>query len=78
MNRAEYVPLGRLAELHARQNAHLLAYTVAGWDAKVTTYKSRAALEAFCKDGSRHHAVMKAYTEPCMITNHNTQRVTRA
>lgn len=71
------IPFVRIEELRALPNAELLAYTLGKGlfdDCKVTTYKSRQALEAFCKDGSSHHAVIKTPTHPSMITNRNTQR----
>jgi hypothetical protein len=70
-------PVGRLAEVQAVPDADLLAYTVQGYDVKLTRYASRAALEAFCKDGSTHHAVVKAPVDPNMMTNRNVQRPSR-
>jgi len=69
-----FVPLGRLSEVAMEPNAELLAYTVQGWDARIVAYKSRKALEAFCKDGSLHNAVIKEPRHPNMISNRNTQR----
>lgn len=76
MKSVEFVPLGRLVELQGRPDAHLLAYTVQGHDARVVRYKSREALKFFCKEGSRHHAVVKdVVTTPSMLWNKNMQRL---
>jgi hypothetical protein len=74
---SRFVPLGRLAELTTRPDADLLAYSVQGCDAKVTRYKSRVALLAFCRDGSSHHALIKTPVHPNMLVNRNTQRPTK-
>ncbi len=77
MSRAEYIPSGRLGDVRSRPDANLYAYTLQGYlgeTAKVTRYASRLALEAFCKSGSQHHAIVKTPTHPNMMTNANTQR----
>ena len=71
------VPLGRLGELRSRPDAHLIAYTVGKGlfdEVTLTVYKSREALEAFCKDGSRHHALVKTPVCQTRLVNRNTQR----
>ena len=71
------VPLGRLDELRTRPDAHLIAYSLGKGifdEVTLTVYKSRKALEAFCKDGSRHHALVKTPTKPNFMVNRNTQR----
>ena len=72
-----FIPSGRLDDLRTRADADLIAYTIpvrAFGEYQVTTYKSRKALEAFCKDGSSHHALVKTPTSRNMIVNRNTQR----
>lgn len=72
-----HVPLGRLDELRTRPDAHLIAYSLGKGifdEVTLTVYKSRKALEAFCRDGSRHHALVKTPTKPNFIVNRNTQR----
>lgn len=71
------LPLGRLDELRSRPDAHLIAYSLGKGlfdEVALTRYKSREALEAFCKDGSRHHALMKVPACPTRMVNKNTQR----
>lgn len=71
------IPMGRLGELRSRPDADLIAYTVGKGlfdEVTLTRYKSREALEAFCKDGSRHHALVKVPTCPTRMVNKNTQR----
>ena len=77
MPRPLFTPVGRLDDLRTRPDAELLAYTTQGHfgeTAKVTTYASRAALEAFCKPGSSHHALIKTRKHPNLLTNRNTER----
>ena len=77
MSRPLFTPVGRLDDLRARPDAELLAYTVQGSfgeTARVTAYKSRKALETFCKAGSAHHALVKTPKHPNMMTNRNTER----
>ena len=69
------IPLGRLDELRSQPDADRIAYTVYGYDAIIQRYASRKALEAFCKDGSTHHALIKTPVHQSMIINRNTQRV---
>lgn len=74
----KFLPAGRLSDLSAHPDADLIAYTVgAGWSADyaIKRYTSRAALEAFCKDGSKHHALVKRPVSGSMLTNRNTQRI---
>ena len=76
--RIGFMPIGRISELHSREDAGLLAYTIGqslGDGVCVVRYASRMALEAFCKAGSRHHAVVKRAVPATMLTNRNTQRV---
>ena len=68
------LPLGRLEELRAHQDAERIAYTVRGWDAVIKLYKSRAAMSAFCKPGSAHHALVKDCVHPTLLVNLNMQR----
>lgn len=71
------LPLGRLADLRARPDAELIAYTIpVGLFAeyRLTRYASRRALEAFCRDGSAHHALVKTPTPADHVTNSNVQR----
>lgn len=71
------VSLGRLAELRNRDDAERIAYTIPKGtfaEYRLTLYASRRALEAFCKDGSQHHALVKTAVSPNMLTNRNTQR----
>lgn len=71
------IPSGRLGELLANEDAPLLAYSRLGnlgEDCKVRRFNSRAALEAFCKDGSALHALVKTPRPKNCITNRNTQR----
>lgn len=70
------LPMGRLHELESRSDAHLIAYSTAALfqGYRITRYKSRKALEAFCRPGSVHHALVKTPTHPNMITNRNVQR----
>jgi len=73
------IALGRVSDLLSREDADCIALTrnaVIGADYKVTLYKSRAALEAFCKDGSAHFALVRRPVAPNMLTNRNTQRPT--
>lgn len=68
---------GRLSDIAARPDAHCIAYTASGLLGEVLTlrrFNSRAALVAFCKPGSRMHAVVKDEVEECMLVNRNTQR----
>lgn len=69
------IPLGRLDELRSQPNADCIAYTAYGFDAIIKRYASRKALEAFCKDGSAHHALVKTSVHQSMLVNRNTQRV---
>lgn len=72
----KYVPAGRILELTARDDAERIAYTIPTRlfaDYAVKRYASRKALEAFCKPGSRHHALVKVPTHPTMVTNPNIQ-----
>lgn len=71
------VPFGRLGELRARPDSDLIAYSFGGGlmgDARVKVYASRAALEAFCKPGSNHHALIKHGVAARLLTNRNTER----
>jgi len=71
------VHLGRLDAIRSRPDAHLIAYTLGVGifdEVTLTRYKSREALEAFCKDGSRHHALVKVPTCQTRMVNRNTQR----
>jgi len=77
MKRAIFVPFGRLDDLRSRPDAELIAYTVGrSWDSnyRITVYASRKALEAFCRAGSQHHALVKRDVDGTMIVNRNTQR----
>lgn len=77
MKLPKFTPSGRLDELRARPDAACIAYTFpigAFDDYRLTLYASRKALEAFCRDGSRHHALIKEPRAASMITNRNTQR----
>jgi hypothetical protein len=68
---------GRLPDIAARDDGHLIAYTASGPLGEVLTlrrFASRAALVAFCKDGSSMHAVVKDSVPACMVVNRNTQR----
>jgi hypothetical protein len=72
--------MGRLNELRLRDDAERIAYTIPRRnfdDYGLTLYASRAALEAFCKPGSFHHALVKAEVPANMLTNRNTQRAKR-
>jgi hypothetical protein len=76
------VPIGRIDDLKARDDAHLIAYTVSDrtmtFDVKVTRYASRKALAAFVREGSRHYALVRDVVDhPSKITNRNLQRVVR-
>ena len=76
MPRSTYVPAGRLEALRARPEADRTAYTASrSWDGdcKVTVYASRAAMLAFCKDGSAHHALVKTPVHRNMVANRNTE-----
>lgn len=74
MKHPEFIPLGRLSEVAARPDAELYAYTVQGFDAKITRFNSREQVRAFCKAGSRMFAVMKQRVESeNHITNRNFQ-----
>lgn len=78
MNAQFYVPAGRINDLRTRGDADRIAYTVprqtfADYACKV--YASRAAMLAFCKDGSAHHALVKSECSAGMLTNRNTQRI---
>lgn len=68
------VPLGRLDEWRSRPDADLLALSPVGYDYAVQRYASRKALEAFCKHGSTHHALVKTPVHPTMLVNRNIQR----
>ena len=57
-----HIPFGRLDDLRQRPDAERMAYTIPQGtfgDYRVKTYASRKALIAFCKPGSRHHALIK-------------------
>ena len=74
----KYIPPGRLPDLLARPDADRIAYTVPLniWaDYPVKVYASRAEMLHFCKDGSRHFALVRTLTTRSMLTNHNTERV---
>ena len=72
----EITPQGRITEYADREDAELLAYSPAGqWDYKVRRFNSRKALEAFCKDGSAMHAVVKSPVSRQMLINRNIQRL---
>lgn len=76
-----WLPMGRLDDLRERADAHLIAYTVGRNvfdDYRIARYKSREALESFCKDGSEHHALIKVPTCSTRLTNANTQRPWRS
>ena len=73
----KYVPFGRLVEMAQAPGADLMAYTTPSTtfgDYAVKRYKSRKALEAFCHDGSRHHAILKTPVRAGMLVNRNTQK----
>ena len=77
MSLPRYVSLGRMPELRERPDADRIAYTLGPGsfdDYTLKRYASRKALEAFCKDGSRHHALVKTVVAPSMLVNRNTQR----
>ena len=70
------IPFGRLSELRTRPDADRIAYTVPAGifqDYRWKVYASRAAMLAFAKAGSNHHALIKTPTRPGMIINRNTQ-----
>jgi hypothetical protein len=73
----KFCPMGRLSDLASRADADLIAYTVgAGFaaDYAIKRYASRAALEAFCRDGSKHHALVKRRVSASMLVNRNVER----
>lgn len=74
----KFCSMGRLSDLASRADADLIAYTVgaAGFaaDYAIKRYTSRAALEAFCKDGSKHHALVKRRVSASMLANRNVER----
>lgn len=73
-------PLGRLDELRSRPGAYLVAYTVGPSifdDYRIRKYNSRAQLRAFCKPGSKHHALVKDRVRGNLLSNRNTQRPIR-
>ena len=75
--RTFFVPQGHLAELRNDPRADRMAYTAGRGifdDYRVTVYASRAALLAFCKDGSAHHALVKDTVPASEVINRNTQR----
>ena len=72
-----YIPQGQIIDLVSEPDADLLAYTIPGGvfaDCLITRYKSRKALEAFCRDGSAHHAIVKTIVIRTMLTNRNVER----
>jgi len=73
----KFVPTGRLQELISHPQAELIAYTRQGFLAetcKLRKFNSRAALRAFCKDGSTMHALVKDKVESQnFLTNRNLQ-----
>jgi hypothetical protein len=71
------IPFGRLAELRARPDANLIAYTMGAGifdDCRLKLYASREALRVFCQDGSDHHALVKELVSALLIENRNHQR----
>lgn len=71
------IPLGRIDDLRTRADADRIALTTPSslfGEYTWKVYASRTALETFCKDGSRHHALVKVPTAANMLTNRNTQR----
>lgn len=73
----KFCPMGRLSDLASHPDADLIAYTVGNGffdDYAIKRYASRAALEAFCKDGSRHHALIKRRVSAGMLFNRNVQQ----
>jgi len=75
--RLAYVPMGRLDEYISRPDAECLAITYPATvfgDYVVCKYRSRKALESFCRVGSQHHALVKTPVHPSMLVNPNTQR----
>lgn len=74
------IPFGRIGDLRSRPDADLIAYTIPARtfaDFRLKRYASRKALEAFCRDGSSHHALVKRPVHPSMLVNRNTQRAER-
>lgn len=74
------IQAGRLDDLRSRPDADRIAYTVSRHmlhDYPWKVYASRAALLAFAKPDSAHHALIKDVVEPNMLTNRNTQRPAR-
>lgn len=70
-------PVGRLHELRAHPDAERVGVTYPrslAADARLTLYKSRKALLAFCLPDSAHHALVKDAVHPTMLVNRNTQR----
>lgn len=69
---------GRLDEMASREDALLLASSPVNdrWDSMLNIYRfsCRSALEAFCRRGSKLHAVVKTPVHPNMLVNLNTQR----
>jgi len=77
MRLPRYVSLGGMPGLRERPDADRIAYTLGQGsfdDFTIKRYASRKALEAFCKHGSRHHALVKTVVAPSMLINQNTQR----
>lgn len=76
MNIPKQICLGHINNLREHPEAELIALTTPErifGDYKVTKFKSRKALEAFCKDGSKLHALVKTPTHRNMLVNRNTQ-----
>lgn len=77
MRLPRFIALGRIADLLAHPDAERIALTSParlGGEYRVTVYQSRAALEAFCRDGSAHVALVRAPVPGNVLTNRNTQR----
>jgi hypothetical protein len=70
--------MGQIDTLRNAPGAELVGYTIGKGifdDYKLTVYKSRAALKAFCKADSKHHALVKEVVSQSMLTNRNFERV---
>jgi hypothetical protein len=74
MTTNRFVSIFDLRDLKTEPDALLKAFSrVSLGTAKITTYKSRKALETFCRDGSIHHALVKTPVHRNMLVNRNTQ-----
>lgn len=73
----QIIPHARLRELREAENAHLAAMSPYKDDWIIQLFKTRKAMQNFCKHGSQMHALIKDRVASGMLINRNMQRVAR-